>query len=115
MDIVVLSPPGRYCQGPSLTFDRAKNVGLVPLTVEGAIGVVSSLVMKWDAKLNLLRLGHLGLGAWTSRQIRVSPTRGKVRRSGREVVLRKRGDASTDVVSVLLRRVGVRLVSTRVE
>lgn len=86
---------------------------LVPLTVDGA-RVVSSLVMKWDAKLNLLRLRHLRLGAWASRQISISSARGKVGRPRGEVVLWERGDASTDASSVL-RRVMVRLVSTRVE
>lgn len=88
---------------------------LVPLTLDGAIGVVSSLVMKWDAILNLLRLRHLRLGARPSRQISVSSARGKVGRPRGEVVLRERGNASTDASSVLLRRVMIRLVSTRVE
>jgi len=84
------------------------------LTVDGTLGVISSLVMKWDAILSLVHLGHLRLGAWSSRQIRISSTRGEVGRSGGEVVLRKRGDGSTDAASVL-RRVMVRLVATRVE
>jgi hypothetical protein len=63
-------------------------VNLVPLIVDGARRVVSSLVMKWDAILSLVHLRHLRLGAWSSRQIRVSCTRGKVRGSSGEVVLR---------------------------
>lgn len=85
------------------------------LTVDGAIRVVSSLVMKWDAILSLLRLRHLRLGAWPSSQISVSSAGGKVGRPRGEVVLRERGNASTDASSVLLRRVMVRLVSPRVE
>lgn len=90
-------------------------VNLVPLTVDGTRRVVSSLVMKWDARLSLVHLRHLRLGAWSSRQIRVSSTRGKVRGSRGEVVLRKRGGASMDGISVVLRRVVIGLVSTREE
>ena len=67
--------------------------------------------MKRDAILSLVHLQRLRLGAWSSRQIRVSSTGGKVRGSGGEVVVRKR----TDAVSVMLRRVVFGLVSTRVE
>lgn len=88
---------------------------LVPLTVDGTVRVISSLVMKWDAILGLVHLSHLRLGARSSSQIRVSSTGCEVRRSRSEVVLRKRGDASADATSVLLRRVVIRLVSTRVE
>lgn len=90
-------------------------VDLVPLTVDRAIRVISSLVMKWDAILNLLHLRRLRLGARPPRQIRVSCTRGKVRRPGGEIVFREWSDTSADAVSLLLRRVMVRLVSTRVE
>jgi len=51
---------------------------LVPLTVEGTIRVVGSLVMKWDTVISLVHLRDLRLGAWSSRQIRVSCARGKV-------------------------------------
>ena len=71
--------------------------------------------MKRDAILSLVHLRHLRLGAWSSRKIRISSTRGKVRGSGGEVVIRKRRGALTGVVSVMLRRVVIRLVSTRVE
>jgi len=84
------------------------------LTVDSAIRVVSSLMMKWNAVLSLVHLRHLRLRARSSCKIRVSCTRGKVRRSRGEVVFRKRGNASTDAVSVL-RRVVVRVVSTGVE
>jgi hypothetical protein len=90
-------------------------VDLVPLTVDGAIGVVSSLMMKWDAILSLVHLRNLRLGAWSSRQIRISSNRDKVRGSSGEVVLRERGDVSTDAVSVLQGRVMIGFVSTRVE
>jgi len=90
-------------------------VNLVLLTVDGARSVISSLVMKRDTILSLVHLRHLRLGAWSSRQIRVSCAKGKVRGSRGEVVLRKRGDASMDAVSLVLRRVVIRLVSTRVE
>lgn len=59
--------------GPGLTLDRTKGVwltpvvNLVPLTVDGTVGVVGSLVMEWDAILSLEHLQHLGLGAWSSR------------------------------------------------
>ena len=76
-------------------------VNLALLTVDGARRVVSSLVMKWDTKLSLMHLRHLRLGAWSSRQIRVSSTRGKVRGSSGEVVLRKRGGASMDGASLV--------------
>jgi hypothetical protein len=87
---------------------------LVPLTVDGALGVVNSLVMEWQAKLSIVHLRHLRLGAWSSRQIRVSSNRGKVRGPRGEVVLRKWGDAPVDAVSVVLRAM-VRLVPGRVE
>ena len=91
-------------------------VNLVPLTVDGARGVVNSLVMKRDAKLSLVHLRHLRLGARSSRQIRVSSNWGKMRRPRGEVVLWKRGDASMDAASVvLLRRAVIRVVSTGVE
>jgi hypothetical protein len=89
-------------------------VNLVPLTVDGTIGVVSSLMMKWDAKLSLLHLRHLRLRAWSSRQISVSSNRSKVRGSSGEVVLRKRGDVSADAASVM-GRVMIGFVSTGVE
>lgn len=88
---------------------------LVPLTVDSARGLVSSLVMKRDTILSLVHLRHLRLGAWSSCQIRVSRTRSKVRGSRGEVVLRNRSDTSVDAVSVVLRRVVIRLVSARVE
>jgi hypothetical protein len=87
----------------------------VLLAVDGAIRVVSSLVMKRDAVLSLVRLCHLRLWARPPRQIGVSRTGGKVGRTSGKVVFRKRGNASTDTVSVLLGRVVVRLVATRVE
>jgi hypothetical protein len=71
--------------------------------------------MKRDAILSLVHLRHLRLGAWSSRKIRISCTRSKVRRSRGEVVVRKRADALADTVSVVLRGVVIRLVSTRVE
>lgn len=85
---------------------------LIPLT---AGRIVGSLMMKWDAILSLLHWHNLRLGARSSRQIGVSSARGKVRRSRCEVMFRKRGNASADVVPVLLRGVVVRLVATRVE
>ena len=88
---------------------------LVSLTIDGAVGVVNSLVMKWDAKLSLVRLRHLRLGAWSSRQVRVSSNGGKVRGPRGEVVFRKRGDASMDAASVVLRRAMIGLVSARAE
>jgi len=88
---------------------------LVPLTVDRAKSVVSSLVMKRDAKLSLVHLRDLRLGAWSSRQIRVSSTGGKVRGTGGEVVLWKRRNTSADAVSVILGRVVIGLVPTRVE
>lgn len=121
---------GRHCiittrtnchQGPFLTFDRTKDVVkhsrwiLVPLIVSSVQSVVSSLVVKWNAILSLVRLDHLRLGAWSSRQVRVSCTGGEMRRSGGEIVLRKRGDTSADAASVLLRGVVIRLVCTGVE
>jgi len=71
--------------------------------------------MERDAVLSLLHLRCLRLGAWASRKVRVPSSRGKVRRSGGEVVVRERGGFSTDTVSVLLRRIVIRLVSARVE
>jgi len=72
-------------------------------------------MMERDAILSLVHLRRLRLGAWSSRQIRISSTRGQVRGSGGEVVIRERGSALTGVVSVMLRRVVIRLVSARVE
>lgn len=87
-------------------------VDLVPLTVDGAMEVVSSLVMEWDAILSLVHLRHLRLGAWSSRQIRVSSNGSEVGRPRSEVVLRERGDASVDAVPMVLRRVMIGVVST---
>lgn len=88
---------------------------LVPLTIDGAIRVVSSLMMKRNAILGLRQLGHLRLRARSSREIRVPGTRGKVRRSGGEVMLWKGGGTSADITSVLLRRVVVGSVATGLE
>jgi len=75
---------------------------LVPLTVDGSLCVVNSLVMKWDAKLCLVHLRHLRLGAWSSGQVRVSSDSGKVRGPRGEIMLRKWGHASMDAASVVL-------------
>jgi len=88
---------------------------LVPLTVDGSRCVVNSLVMKWDAKLSIVHLRHLRLGAWSSGQIRVSSDRGKVRGPRGEIMLWKWGDASMDAASVVLRSAMVRVMSTGVE
>ena len=112
---------GGHRQGLGLTLSIVPQVlstpmaNLVPLTVDGAWRVVNSLVMKRDAKLSLVHLRHLRLGAWPSRQIRVASNRGEVCRARSEVVLRKRGDASVDAVSVVLRRAVVGVVSTGAE
>lgn len=87
-------------------------VNLVPLTVDGAMEVVSSLVMERDAILSLVHLRHPRLGAWSSRQIRVSSNGGEMGRPRGEVVLREWGDASVDAVPMVLRRVMIGVVST---
>jgi len=71
--------------------------------------------MKRDTILSLVHLRHLRLRAGSSRQIRVSCTRGEMRRSRGKVMVRNRGNALTGVVSVRLRRVVIGLMSTRVE
>lgn len=119
MRIIALSPPGRlpswsgsYSIVPKVWSTPVAD--LVPLTVGGAVSVVSSLVMKRDAILSLVHLRHLRLGAWSSGQIRIPCTRGEVRGTRSEVVLRERGGASTDAISVLL-GVVIGFMSTRIE
>ena len=112
---------GGYHHGLGLRADLTTSVvstpwqNLIPLTVDSSVSVVSSLVMKRDAILSLLHLRYLRLGTWSSCKVRVSPTRGEVRWSSSEVMVRKGRGFSTDAASMLLRRVVIGFVSTRVE